>query len=108
MSRQNACRDPAARELYIHNLRKLQELTNVFMLTIESNVSKIPFGIRYIALQIFECVKVSSHNVLSGSILTDVQKRFQGSSDDDAIKVVSNFIYHRYLNWQQHLENYCF
>ena len=58
VSRQNACRDPATRELYIHNLRKLQELTNVFMLTIESNVSKIPFGIRYIARQIFQSIKV--------------------------------------------------
>jgi Ras GTPase-activating-like protein IQGAP2/3 len=59
VSRQNACRDPATRDLYIHNLRKLQELTGIFMLTIEGNMSKIPFGIRYIARQIFDCIKVT-------------------------------------------------
>ena len=60
VSRKDACRDPATRDLYIHNIRKLRELTNVFMLTIESNVAKIPFGIRYIARQIFHCIKVPS------------------------------------------------
>jgi GTPase-activator protein for Ras-like GTPase len=59
VSSADACRDPATRDLYIRNLRQLRELTNVFMLTIERNVSKIPFGIRYIARQIFQCLKVS-------------------------------------------------
>lgn len=60
VSRQDACRDPATRDLYIHNIQKLRGLTNVFMLTIESNVAKIPFGIRFIARQIFYCIKVYS------------------------------------------------
>jgi GTPase-activator protein for Ras-like GTPase len=59
----DACRDPATRDLYIHNLRQLRELTSVFMLTIERNISKIPFGIRCISKQIFESLKVSSFNV---------------------------------------------
>jgi Ras GTPase-activating-like protein IQGAP2/3 len=54
----DACRDPATRDLYIHSIRHLRELTNVFMLTIERTVSKIPFGIRYVARQIFQCLKV--------------------------------------------------
>ena len=58
VSRTDACRDPATRDLYIRNLRQLRELTNVFMLTIERNVSKIPFGIRYIARQIFQGLTV--------------------------------------------------
>lgn len=62
VTRANACRDPATRDLYIQNLRKLQELTGIFMLTIEQNVSKIPFGIRYIARQIFHCIKVPVHH----------------------------------------------
>lgn len=78
----NACRDPATRDLYIHNLRQLRELTNVFMLTIERNVSKIPFGIRYIARQIY----------------TDLKTRFSQLSEENVFKVVANFIYYRYLN----------
>ena len=54
----DACRDPTTRDLYIHNLRQLRELTSVFMLTIERNISKIPFGIRYISRQIFKSLKV--------------------------------------------------
>ena len=78
----NACRDPATRELYIHNLRQLRELTNVFMLTIERNVSKIPFGIRYISRQIYQALK----------------ERFPQTSEENALKVMANFIYYRYLN----------
>jgi len=63
ISRSDACRDPATRDLYIRNLRQLRELTNVFMLTIERNVSKIPFGIRYLAREIFQCLKASSYSV---------------------------------------------
>lgn len=54
----DALRDPATRDLYIHNLRHIRELTNMFMLTIEKSVSKIPFGIRYIAREIFLIIKV--------------------------------------------------
>ena len=57
----NALRDPATRDLYIQNLRLIRELTNVFMLTIENNISKIPFGIRYIAREIFLVIKVAKH-----------------------------------------------
>jgi Ras GTPase-activating-like protein IQGAP2/3 len=78
----SACRDPATRDLYVHNLRQLRELTNVFMLTIERNVSKIPFGIRYIARQINQALK----------------QRFPQISDEHALKVVANFMYYRYLN----------
>ena len=63
VSRQGACRDPATRDMYIQNIRNLRELTNVFMLTIESSVAKIPFGIRYIARQIFLSIKVFVMNV---------------------------------------------
>jgi Ras GTPase-activating-like protein IQGAP2/3 len=63
VSRQDACRDPATRDLYIHNLQQLRELTSVFMLTIEKNVSKIPFGIRFIARQILECITVTLYQV---------------------------------------------
>ena len=59
VSRTEAIRDPATRDLYINNVRRLRELTSVFMLTIERNVSKIPFGIRFIARQIFQCIKVA-------------------------------------------------
>ena len=55
----NALRDPATRDLYIQNLRLIRELTNVFMLTIENNISKIPFGIRYLAREIFLTIKVA-------------------------------------------------
>jgi len=58
VSRADACRDPVTRELYIHNLRQLRGLTNVFMHTIERNVAKIPFGIRLLARQIYQCLKV--------------------------------------------------
>jgi Ras GTPase-activating-like protein IQGAP2/3 len=78
----NALRDPATRQLYIHNLRQLRELTNVFMLTIERNVNKIPFGIRYISRQIYQSLKA----------------RFSQISDDHALEIVSSFIYYRYLN----------
>ena len=54
----NALRDPATRDLYIQNLRLIRELTNVFMLTIENNISKVPFGIRYVAREIFLMIKV--------------------------------------------------
>lgn len=54
----DALRDPATRDLYINALRQLRELTNVFMLTIENNVTKIPFGIRYVAREIYTTIKV--------------------------------------------------
>jgi Ras GTPase-activating-like protein IQGAP2/3 len=74
VSRQEACRDPVTRDLYIKNLRVLQELTNVFMLTIEQNVSKIPFGIRYTARQIFDCIKVAT--MKNGLTIETVPSKF--------------------------------
>jgi Ras GTPase-activating-like protein IQGAP2/3 len=63
------------------------------MRTIERSVTKIPFGIRYIAGEINHCLKVVCRTTLEANLETISQ-----ISEENGLKSVANFIYCRYLN----------
>ncbi|KAI9354864.1 hypothetical protein DFJ73DRAFT_795084 [Zopfochytrium polystomum] len=63
------------------NLQKLQALTDQFLDAIIGSLKKMPYSLRYIALELQDAVK----------------NRFPGN-DAEVTKIVGNFIYYRYMN----------
>ncbi|POS85464.1 hypothetical protein EPUL_004776 [Erysiphe pulchra] len=60
--REEAIKDTETRELFINHLRDLREIANDFLLSLESLLNKMPYGIRFVCQQIFQalCQRFSS------------------------------------------------
>lgn len=52
--RDQAIKDPETRDMFIDHLRDLREISDLFMLALESLLHRMPYGIRFICQQIFE------------------------------------------------------
>ncbi|KAJ3024758.1 UNVERIFIED_CONTAM: hypothetical protein HDU68_007812 [Siphonaria sp. JEL0065] len=63
------------------NTTKLKQITDMFLKAIMSSLKAMPFGIRYIAMQLKETMK----------------EKFPGN-DEEILKIVGNLIYYRYMN----------
>ena len=57
--REEAIRDPETRETFIHHLQDLRDIADQFFASLEEQLHRMPFGVRYIAQQTFEilCAK---------------------------------------------------
>ncbi|MCO5613981.1 hypothetical protein L7F22_068261 [Adiantum nelumboides] len=77
-----ALADPMARTIFIRHLQALRATTELFLNTILTSTNKMPFGIRYIAREMYR----------------SLQEKFPHESQDALLKVVGNLVYYRYLN----------
>lgn len=77
-----ALADPMARTIFIRHLQALRGTTEAFLSAIIGSTKKMPFGIRYIAREVFRAL----------------QAKFPNESEDALIKVVGHLVYYRYLN----------
>lgn len=60
----------------------LRARTDRFLLGIFASTSRMPFGMRYIAREIFRALEI----------------KFQNESREQLIRVVGHFLYYRYIN----------
>jgi Ras GTPase-activating-like protein IQGAP2/3 len=56
VSREIAIRDKETRDLFIDHLRDLREISDQFLLALEEVLPRMPYGIRYISEQLFQCL----------------------------------------------------
>lgn len=77
-----ALADPIARTIFIRHLQALRATTELFLSTILASASKMPYGIRYIARELYN----------------SLQEKFPQESQTSLLKVVGNLVYYRYLN----------
>ncbi|KAN0064164.1 iqgap-related protein [Thecaphora frezii] len=77
-----ALADPMARTIFIRHLQSLRGTTEAFLGAILGSARKMPFGIRYIAREVFRAL----------------QNKFPDEPEDALIKVVGHLVYYRYLN----------
>ncbi|KAF2263081.1 ras GTPase activating protein-like protein [Lojkania enalia] len=54
ISRDQAIKDPETREMFIHHLQDLRDIADQFFIALEEVLHKVPYGIRYLAQQMFE------------------------------------------------------
>ncbi|KAJ3112166.1 hypothetical protein HDU96_004867 [Phlyctochytrium bullatum] len=76
-----AAQDPEVAERQKKNAVKLRHITDQFLAAIIKSIKTMPFGIRYIAMQLKETIK----------------EKFPGN-DHEVTKLVGNLIYYRYIN----------
>eukprot|EP00842_Homolaphlyctis_polyrhiza_P003308 jgi/Hompol1/3979/HPOL_003428-RA len=80
---QQAAADASVQAAQVEILNKLKAITDKFLAAIMGSLKKMPFGIRYIAMQMKEHMK----------------KKFPGASSEEEInRIVGNLIYYRYMN----------
>lgn len=77
-----ALNDPAARTIFIRHLQALRATTEAFLSAIIATTNKMPYGIRYIAREVFRAL----------------QAKFPQEPEGALIKVVGHLVYYRYLN----------
>ncbi|KAJ3219368.1 hypothetical protein HDU67_001587 [Dinochytrium kinnereticum] len=76
-----AAQDPDVIERQRKNSVKLKHITDQFLASIMKSIKTMPFGIRYIAMQLKEIIR----------------EKFPGN-DTEVTKLVGNLIYYRYIN----------
>jgi Ras GTPase-activating-like protein IQGAP2/3 len=52
--REDAIRDPETRETFIRHLQDLRDIADHFLLCLEETVNRMPYGMRYMALEMFQ------------------------------------------------------
>ncbi|KAI8799673.1 hypothetical protein BJ742DRAFT_844964 [Cladochytrium replicatum] len=78
---QVASEDPEVKAMQQAHSAKLREITDTFLNEIVGSLKKMPYGIRYIAMQMRE------------SLMT----KFPGN-EAEVVKIIGNLIYYRYMN----------
>ena len=56
VTREEAIRDPETREIFIRHLQDLRDLADQFFTALEELLHKMPYGVRYVAQQMFVCL----------------------------------------------------
>ncbi|PGH05510.1 hypothetical protein AJ80_08331 [Polytolypa hystricis UAMH7299] len=52
--REEAIRDPETRETFIQHLQDLRDIADQFFVSLEEHLNRMPFGVRFIAQQVYE------------------------------------------------------
>ncbi|KAJ3292002.1 hypothetical protein HK104_005630 [Borealophlyctis nickersoniae] len=78
---QQAAADPEVKAIQLKHTNKLKEITDRFLTAMIGSLKNMPFGIRYIAMEMKEIMRT----------------KFPGN-DDEIIKIVGNLLYYRYMN----------
>ncbi|KAH9500962.1 Ras GTPase-activating-like protein iqgap1 [Bulinus truncatus] len=63
-------------------IKRLQDITDLFLNKILSSLDSIPYGMRYMAKVMRECL----------------MKKFPDAQEKDVLKIVGNLLYYRYIN----------
>ena len=79
--REVAIKDPETRDLFIDHLRDLREISDQFLLALESLQHKMPYGIRFICQQMFE----------------SLVQRFSREPQRHLLQIVSHWLWRFYL-----------
>ncbi|CAG8564365.1 5605_t:CDS:10 [Paraglomus occultum] len=82
ITQQDALNDPETRTVFIHHLQRLRKETETFLNAITASLSKMPYGIRYIARE----------------LKRTLMKKFPREGEMAVMKVVGHLVYYRYLN----------
>ena len=79
--REAAIRDPETKRTFITHLQDLRDIADLFFASLEDNLLKMPFGVRYIAQQMFE----------------NLSSRFQHEEQGYILQIVGHWIWKSYL-----------
>jgi len=85
VGREEALKDPEVSKVFAAHLEKLKQQTDIFMDALIKSVSRMPYGIRYIAKHLG----------------MELRKKFPVKSAEDegrVWKVIGNLVYYRYMN----------
>ncbi|KAI9773105.1 MAG: hypothetical protein M1840_008226 [Geoglossum simile] len=81
VTREEAIRDPEARETFVHHLQDLRDIVDQFLAAMEDLLHKMPYGIRFIAQQTLE------------ALIT----RFPHEKQHHMLQIVGHWIWKSYL-----------
>jgi Ras GTPase-activating-like protein IQGAP2/3 len=81
VTRDAAIRDSETRQLFIDHLRDLREISDQFLIAFKETVNRMPFGIRYIAQQLFE----------------SLCERFPNEKQHHILQIVGSWVWRFYL-----------
>ncbi|KAI9821147.1 MAG: hypothetical protein M1827_003881 [Pycnora praestabilis] len=81
IAREEAIRDPETRETFIHHLQDLRDIADQFFAALEDLISKMPYGIRFIAQQTFQSLR----------------NRFPHETQEHIIQIVGHWVWRSYL-----------
>jgi Ras GTPase-activating-like protein IQGAP2/3 len=66
---EEAIRDPETRATFIQHLQDLRDITDQFLARFQESLQKMPFGIRFIAKEMYECLLAQYGNEDPGLVL---------------------------------------
>jgi Ras GTPase-activating-like protein IQGAP2/3 len=81
VSRDQAIKDPETRETFIHHLQDLRDIADQFFSLLEEVLHKMPYGVRYIAQQIFE----------------ELRRKFPYEPQEQLLQVAGHWVWKQYL-----------
>jgi Ras GTPase-activating-like protein IQGAP2/3 len=81
VSRDVAIKDPETRETFIHHLQDLRDIADQFFNIMEEVLHKMPFGVRYIAQQIFE----------------ELRRKFPYEPQEQLLQIAGHWVWRQYL-----------
>lgn len=79
--REVAIRDPETRETFIHHLQDLRDIADQFFNAMEDQLTRMPFGIRFVAQQMFQIL----------------HQRFAYEDEHHLLQIVGNWVWKTYL-----------
>ncbi len=81
VSREEAIKDPEARKIFTDRLQDLRDIADHFITALDELLPKMPYGIRYVAQQIFEALT----------------NRFRNESKQQMLQIVGQWVWKSYL-----------
>ncbi|XP_059176256.1 ras GTPase-activating-like protein IQGAP1 [Physella acuta] len=72
-------------------IKRLQDVTDLFLNKILSSLDSIPYGMRYMAKVMKECY-------MAKVMKECLEKKFPDAQEKDILKIVGNLLYYRYIN----------
>ncbi|KAF2119746.1 ras GTPase activating protein-like protein [Lophiotrema nucula] len=81
ISRDQAIKDPDTREMFIRHLQDLRDISDQFFSAIEEVLHKVPYGIRYLAQQMFE----------------ELRLKFPYEAQEQLLQVAGHWVWKSYL-----------
>lgn len=68
-SREEAIRDLETRETFIHHLQDIRDIADLIFLSLEDQINRMPFGVRYVAQQIYKALIIRFEDQDHGYLL---------------------------------------
>ncbi|GAA96665.1 uncharacterized protein L969DRAFT_90594 [Mixia osmundae IAM 14324] len=77
-----ALSDPITRSIFVRNLQALRAVTETYMQGFIGSMQRIPFGVRYVAREIFRALRI----------------KFKDAEDVELVRIVGQLIYERWVD----------